>query len=122
PEDPEAEFVDINDDNEAVISLQENNHVILVDLPSGTVSSDFGAGTQTLVGTDTTEDGIISLSETLANVPREPDAVTWLRAGRRSYIGTANEGDLFGGSRGFSIFDRAGNLVFDSGSSFEELA
>ncbi len=34
PEDPEPEFVDINDRNEAVVTLQENNHVVIVDLPT----------------------------------------------------------------------------------------
>jgi hypothetical protein len=52
---------------------------------------------------DATEDGLISLSETLYDVPREPDAVAWVQAGSRSLIATANEGDLFGGSRGFSL-------------------
>jgi hypothetical protein len=32
PEDPEPEFVDINDRNQAMVSLQENNHFAIVDL------------------------------------------------------------------------------------------
>ena len=32
PEDPEPEFVDINEDNICVITLQENNALVLVDL------------------------------------------------------------------------------------------
>jgi DNA-binding beta-propeller fold protein YncE len=123
PEDPETEFVDINHRNEAVITLQENNHVVIVDLRTGKVVEHFPAGTVTLNGVDATEDGVIDLSETLLDVPREPDAVAWISTGdKQSYIATANEGDLFGGSRGFSIFDRRGNVVFDSGSSFEEIA
>jgi hypothetical protein len=51
-----------------------------------------------------------------------PDAVAWISDGRQSHIATANEGDLFGGSRGFSIFDAQGHLVFDSGVSYEEVA
>ena len=31
--DPEPEYVDINRRNEAVVSLQENNHLVVVDLP-----------------------------------------------------------------------------------------
>jgi DNA-binding beta-propeller fold protein YncE len=44
PEDAEAEFVDINERNEAVVTLQENNHVAIVDLASGAVVADFAAG------------------------------------------------------------------------------
>ncbi len=118
PEDPEPEFVDINADDLAVVSLQENNHVVVVELESGEVVADFDAGTQTLVGVDATEEDVISLSETLMDVPREPDAVTWIAD---TFIGTANEGDLFGGSRGFSIFDVDGSLLFDTASAFEEI-
>ena len=122
PADAEAEFVDINDRNEAAVTLQENDHVLIVDLPSGRVVSDFAAGSVTLDGIDATEDGVIALDESLADVPREPDAVAWVPGRHGGYIATANEGDLFGGSRGFSIFDREGNVVFDSGSSLEEIA
>jgi DNA-binding beta-propeller fold protein YncE len=118
PEDPEPEFVDINSDNLAVVTMQENNHVAVVELESGDIVADFTAGTQTLVGVDNTEDGVIDLSETLEGVPREPDAVTWIDD---TFIGTANEGDLFGGSRGFSIFDVDGTLLFDTGTAFDEI-
>lgn len=123
PTDPEPEFVAINEQNEAVVTLQENNHVAIVDLKSGKVTRDFPAGAVTLDGVDGAEDGVIALDSTLTDVPREPDAVTWI-PGRRGhdYIATANEGDLFGGSRGFSIFDRRGKVVFDSGTSLEEIA
>lgn len=119
PEDPEPEFVDINSDNLAVVSLQENNHIAIVDLATGAVAGDFPMGSVTLLGVDATEDRLISLNETLTDVAREPDAVTWLPG---NLIGTANEGDLFGGSRGFSVFDAEGGLVFDSGTAFEKLA
>ncbi|MEO1201842.1 MAG: esterase-like activity of phytase family protein, partial [Pseudomonadota bacterium] len=118
PEDPEPEFVDINAYNEVAISLQENNHLVVVDLPSGMVKADFPAGSVDLVGVDATEDGVISLTENLFDVPREPDAIAWVDG----YIGTANEGDLFGGSRGFSLFEAYGDLAWDAGSTFEELA
>ncbi|MCP4808290.1 MAG: alkaline phosphatase, partial [Proteobacteria bacterium] len=45
PSDPEPEFVDINGLNQAVVTLQENNHVVLVDLASGEVTGHFSAGT-----------------------------------------------------------------------------
>ena len=59
----------------------------------------------------------------MRDVPREPDAVAWVPGFLgRANVATANEGDLFGGSRGFSIFQRDGDLAFDSGNSYEELA
>jgi DNA-binding beta-propeller fold protein YncE len=125
PEDPEPEFVDINAANEAVVSLQENNHLVIVDLVRGVVTRHFEAGTVSLDGIDATEDDVIVLTESLADIPREPDAVAWVpsgRFGRPDGIATANEGDLFGGSRGFSIFDRRGGVLFDSGASLEEIA
>lgn len=118
PSDPEPEFVDVNDENQAVVTLQENNHIVVVDLPSGRVISDFDAGSVDLFGIDATEDGVISLTDSLSNIPREPDAVAWIG---KKWFATANEGDLFGGSRGFSIFNRRGRLLFDSGTSFERL-
>jgi hypothetical protein len=123
-DDPEPEFVDVNQYNEAVVTLQENNYIVIVNLVTGTVTEHFTAGAVTLNGVDKTEDGIISLTETLTDVPREPDAITWLRNGQHGayFIATANEGDLLGGSRGFSLFNRKGNVLFDSGTSLEEIA
>ncbi|NVK43610.1 MAG: esterase-like activity of phytase family protein [Oceanospirillaceae bacterium] len=121
--DPEPEFVDVNSNNRVAVTLQENNHLAVVDLPSGNVISHFDLGTVALEGVDAVEDDLISLSDTLNAVPREPDAVAWVK-GRKGewWIATANEGDLFGGSRGFSIFAQDGELLFDSGASFEEIA
>lgn len=124
PEDPEPEFVDINEHNEAVVTLQENNYLVIVDLAKRKVVKHFDLGTVTLEGVDATEDGTISLTDTLVDLPREPDAVAWVPAGHRGrhVIATANEGDLFGGSRGFSLFDRRGGVLFDSSTSLEEIA
>lgn len=47
---------------------------------------------------------------------REPDAVKWLDDNR---LVVANEGDYQGGSRGFTIFDKTGKLLYRSGASFE---
>jgi hypothetical protein len=123
-DDPEPEFVAVNEDNEAVVTLQENNHIVVVNLVTGAVLDHFSAGAVTLNGIDNTEDGVISLADTLSDVLREPDAVAWLRHGRRGayVIATANEGDLFGGSRGFSLFNRRGTVLFDSGATLEAVA
>lgn len=118
--DPEPEYVSINSANKAAVTLQENNAIAIVDLASGTVDTSFSAGTVSLSGIDTKKDGAISLTGSLANVPREPDAVAWVGKNR---IATANEGDLNGGSRGWSVFDTTtGSVTWDAGNTFERLA
>lgn len=121
PADPEPEYVDINSDNVAVVTLQENNHIVLVDLSTATVIGDFNAGTVDLMQVDATEEdpAIISQTEMLAAVPREPDGVTWISD---ELLVTADEGDLDGGSRGFTIFDTAGDVVFTSANSNDHIA
>ena len=118
-DDPEPEFVSINQNNIAAVTLQENNHIVFVNLVSGKLLQNFSAGNVTLEGIDTIDNKLIDFTSTLADVAREPDAVAWLDNDR---IITANEGDLFGGSRGFSVFNRSGKVVYDSGNKFEYLA
>jgi hypothetical protein len=124
PEDPEPEFVDINHRNQAVVSLQENNHLVIVDLRTAAILDHFTAGRVSLDGVDATEDGLIELTDSLADVPREPDAVAWVPNGwfGGQTIATANEGDLNGGSRGFTLFRPNGAVAFDSGSALEQIA
>ncbi|CAN1515464.1 Phytase-like domain containing protein [Rhabdaerophilaceae bacterium] len=119
PEDPEPEFVDINSRNEAVVTLQENNHIVIVDLASGKVTAHFSAGTVDLSDIDTKRDGVIDLSSAMKAVPREPDAVRWLDDDR---FVTADEGDWKGGSRTFTIFRRDGSVAYSSGSTLDHLA
>ena len=117
-DDPEPEYVDINADNIAVVTLQENNHLALVDLASGEVTGHFSAGTVDLTHIDTVEEDLIQGTGSLDGVPREPDAVSWIDTER---FVTANEGDYEGGSRGFTIFSTDGTILFDSSNSFEHL-
>jgi hypothetical protein len=119
PEDPEPEYVSINSFNVAAVTLQENNHVAFVHLPTGRVIHDFPAGSVTLDGFDTAEDDVIEPVGSLTGVPREPDTVAWLDPFR---IVTANEGDLFGGSRGFTVFGPGGRIFFDSRRELENVA
>ena len=114
-EDPEPEYVDINAAGEIVVTLQENNHVVVIGA-DGAVASHFSAGTVSLEGVDAKDDGALTFTDTLADLPREPDAVKWLDA---DHVVTANEGDYEGGSRGWTIFHRDGTVVYDSGASFE---
>lgn len=115
PEDPEPEYVDINDAGEIVVTLQENNHIVIIGA-DGEVASHFPAGTVSLEGIDMQDNGELSFTESVADIPREPDGVQWLG---RDHIVTANEGDWNGGSRGWTIFGRDGSVVYDSGSDFE---
>ena len=115
PEDPEPEFVDINANGEIAVTLQENNHVVILDR-TGKVLSHFTAGSVDLAGVDLSDDGRLDFTESTTGVRREPDAVQWIGTDR---IVTANEGDWQGGSRGFSVFNRDGSVAFDSGASLE---
>jgi hypothetical protein len=118
PEDPETEYVDINSQNVAAVTLQENNHIAIVDLASGTVTGDFSAGTTSLDGIDTERNGIVDLSGASTGVLREPDTVQWIDDAR---FVTADEGDLDGGSRTFTIFDKDGTVAYDSGTDWEHV-
>jgi len=116
--DPEPEYVAINANNVAVVTLQENNGIVLIDLPSGSVIKSFSAGNVDLTHVDTEEEDQIKQNSALTAVPREPDGVAWLST---DHFVTADEGDLDGGSRGFTIFDTDGNVVYSSGNSLEHL-
>ncbi|MCU0254457.1 MAG: alkaline phosphatase, partial [Acidobacteria bacterium] len=115
PEDPEPEFVDVNAAGEIAVTLQENNHVVILG-SDGAALSHFSAGAVDLEGVDLTEDGALLFGEAASGVVREPDAVQWIGTDR---LAVANEGDWHGGSRGFTVFDRAGAVVWESGPSFE---
>ena len=119
PDDPEPEYVAINEFNVAAVTMQENNHVALVALATGDVLIDFSAGTVDLTDVDTEEDDVIDQSSSLNAVPREPDAITWISP---FTLATADEGDLYGGSRGFTTWQPFGGTLFEAGSTIEHLA
>jgi hypothetical protein len=114
-DDPEPEYLDINEAGEIVVTLQENNHIVVISA-DGAVAGHFSAGTVDLTGIDTKRDGRIDLTGEKAGVLREPDAVKWIDA---DHFVMANEGDYEGGSRGFTIFKRDGTVVYESGASLE---
>ena len=116
PTDPEPEYVSINGLGETVVTLQENNHMVVVS-KEGEVISHFSAGSVDLEGIDATDErGALIFDESQADRLREPDAVTWIDD---NHFATANEGDYNGGSRGWTIFHKDGTVVYDSGTSFE---
>ncbi len=118
-DDPEPEFVKINRQGMAVVTLQENNHIALVDVAKRQVVRHFSAGTVTVAGVDTQRDGVIRPVNQIDAALREPDAVAWLDNDR---FVTANEGDYKGGSRGFTIFRRDGTVEYDSGALLDHMA
>jgi hypothetical protein len=81
----------------------------------GSVLSHFSAGSVTLDGVDTEEEGALIFDQTIT-VVREPDSVTWID---NTHFATANEGDMDGGSRGWTIFSQEGDIIYDSGVDFE---
>ena len=128
PSDPEVEYVDINDDNVAAVSMQENNHFAIVDLPTGTVTEDFSMGEVTLEDVDATEEAIgpqesgdLQPTETITR-RREADAVSWIDD---DSFASANEGDyadadgVEGGSRSWTIFNIDGTVEYEAGNSLE---
>ena len=118
-DDAEPEFVDVNAAGHAVVTLQENNHLVIVDLAAGSVAGHASAGAVNLTEIDTEDDRVIRPVNSQDNRKREPDAVQWIDNER---FVTANEGDYEGGSRGFTIFDASGAVLFDSGNALEHLA
>jgi len=118
PGDPEPEYVSINSRDEAVVTLQENNHIAIIDLAKKKVVKDFSAGQVKLSGVDTVEDGTIAQDDSIT-VRREPDGVTWIDD---NTFATANEGDYVGGSRGFTVWKANGEVLYDAGNSFDRLA
>jgi alkaline phosphatase len=116
PDDAEVEFVDVNSLGEIVVTLQENNHIAVVNGRTGEIVVNFSAGTVSLDKIDTKKDGKLSFTGKMENVLREPDSAKWLDDNR---FVVANEGDYEGGSRSFTIFSRNGEVLYESGASFE---
>lgn len=129
PSDPEPEYIDINRRNQAVVSLQENNHLAIIDLRTAQVTASFSAGTVDLLNVDATEErlgpqrkGRIILDDSVLARRREPDTVAWID--NTTFV-TANEGDYTdengaeGGSRGFTVFNTSGSVLYEAGASLE---
>ena len=115
PEDPEPEFVDINAAGEVVVTMQENNHIVII--KDGAVTADFSAGSVDLDGIDATdEQAALTFTESQPARLREPDGVQWIDD---THFAIANEGDMDGGSRGWTIMSKDGTQVYESGADFE---
>ncbi|MDG1115745.1 MAG: esterase-like activity of phytase family protein [Flavimaricola sp.] len=116
PEDPEPEFVDINALGETVVTMKENNHIVVLNR-DGSVASHFSAGSVDLEGIDATDErAALIFTESQPGRLREPDGIQWIDD---MHVAMANEGDMDGGSRGWTIMSKAGELVYESGAAFE---
>jgi len=116
PDDPEPEFVDINAAGEIVVTLQENNHIVLMS-QTGEILNHFSAGAVDLTNIDATDErGALLFTETQTGRLREPDGVQWIDT---NHFAIANEGDMDGGARGWTIFNKDGTEVFEAGNTFE---
>lgn len=120
PEDLEPEYVSINSRGQVAVSLQENNGIAIIDGKTGTVQKIFSAGSTSVTGIDTAEDGKIDQTGSIPETPREPDAIGWIGD---DHLATANEGDWKGGTRGWTVFDATtGEVAWDAGNTVEQLA
>lgn len=116
PEDPEPEFVDVNTAGEIAVTMQENNHIAVIGA-DGSILAHFPAGSVDLKGIDTTDErGALIFSQEQPGRLREPDGLGWIDD---SHFITANEGDMDGGSRGFTVFRKDGTVVYESGPELE---
>jgi Esterase-like activity of phytase len=123
PDDPEPEYVSINASNQAAVTLQENNHVVIVDLATRAVVTHWSSGMTTHLA-DTLEDNDIQFVNQIVDARREPDAIAWIPGGR---LVTANEGDYdldldageFVGGRDFTVFSFTGEVLFEPGAALE---
>ncbi|MBB3236206.1 esterase-like activity of phytase family protein [Phyllobacterium endophyticum] len=116
PEDAEPEFVSINNENQIAVTLQENNHIAVIDAATGKITNHFSAGKIDLDKVDVKNDGAFKFDGSIKGVLREPDTIKWLDNDR---FVVANEGDYRGGSRSFTIFSKDGRVAYESGASLE---
>ena len=117
PEDPEPEFVDVNALGEIAVTLQENNAIVVIDA-DGNVMNSFSAGAVDLMNIDATDErAALLFTENQMGRLREPDGLQWIDT---DHFAVANEGDMDGGSRGFTIFHKDGTVVYENGTALEQ--
>ncbi len=116
PNDPEPEFADVNGLGEIAVTLQENNAIVIIGA-DGKVMNSFSAGAVDLTEIDATDErGALVFTESQMGRLREPDGLGWID---NDHFVIANEGDMDGGSRGITVFNKKGTVVYESGNSFE---
>ncbi|HKZ13211.1 MAG TPA: hypothetical protein VJL81_05125 [Solirubrobacterales bacterium] len=116
PTDPQPEFVDIYSDDTAAITLQENNAVLMLNVPKAEIEDIWSTGSSNQKA-DLKGNEEVSITQPLTAL-REPDEISFTADGK--HLLTANEGENGKGGRSVTVFDREGKLAWDSGSSPEE--
>ena len=116
PDDPEPEYVDINQANQVAVTLQENNHLVVIDLNSATLTSDFTTG-RTRVQIVYEQTGSRGIQRSIT-APREPDGTSWLG---NDFIVTADEGGYYGGTDTVTIFNISGDVIWSSGDTMKRV-
>lgn len=117
-QDFEPEFIAVSADSKtAWVTLQENNAIAIVDVPSATVVDVVGLGTKNHLffgnGLDASnEDGRIRIRPWPVHGLYLPDSIAAFEAGGHTLLVTANEGDSRDYS-GFSEEERVADVVLD---------
>ncbi len=116
-EDLEPEFVTVEGDETAFVTLQENNGLAEIDLATATVTFIYGFGTkdhsltENALDASNRDDGINIQPWPVVGM-YQPDAVASYQVGGQTYLVTANEGDARDYD-GFSEEARVGDLTLD---------
>ena len=113
----QPEYVDINSDNLAAVTFQENNAIAIVDLAKAVADPEhatvrlFSAGVETHL-TDMAPNDLLSLTDPFTST-RQPDAIAW--TADNHHLVTADEGEDSQGGRGMAIYDDQGHLIHGDG-------
>ena len=131
-DDPQPEFAAIRADNTAAVTIQEDNAVAIIDLPTATVTDLWSMGSIDRLA-DLTNDGDIVFDDPYnpasvadpdprggLGAEREPDAIAWIDGGTKLAIAEEGEYNVNGG-RGWSIWKADGDLVWETEGSLDEL-
>ncbi len=125
PTDLQPEYVSIDPTGKtAIVSLQENNLIAVIDIESASLVRYIDAGRSVHARADLKNDKAWNFSERFEG-QLQPDGTCFLPDG--VHFVTANEGDtpnnafdnVYAGGRGFSVFNVSGERVYDSGDVAE---
>ena len=128
-QDIEPEYITVSyDSTTAWVTLQENNAIGILDIPSATFTKIVGLGFKdyTLTGNKldasdrdvpgSSNNGIINIRNWPVFGMYEPDAIASYRVNGETYLVTANEGDTRDYPPGFTEEARVGALTLDAAS------
>jgi DNA-binding beta-propeller fold protein YncE len=99
-QDLEPEYIAVSDDSKtAFVTLQENNAIAIIDIKNATVTDLVGLGFKDHniagMGLDASDrDGRINIANWPVKGLYEPDSIGTFKSNGKTYLATANEGDL----------------------------